>query len=212
MLLTSVLPMSAQCDSIPVIMDAQGGFTYSWCTEEWTDQEPTCYDIACPLLNPCTYQSVCFTLDVTTTLPYIFTMDSEIGNMWLDDGVNCSFKLMDENCEQIFIAPCWNNWSQGQTEIVVDSYDDMDPFNNDTNEPNPWNCCSGDDWQITIQLPLGTYNFCVNPSVAPENEGQGCMTLTIFSPPILGLSIEEYKKTGYYTDRSTAVKLRWLGW
>tara|TARA_R110000782_G_scaffold268724_1_gene365681 strand:- start:8 stop:703 length:696 start_codon:yes stop_codon:yes gene_type:complete len=205
----------AQCDSIAVIMDDQGGFNYQWCSEEWDGQEAYCYEIDCPLLNPCKYQTVCFTLYVESTLPYVFTMDSSLGNMWLDSGVNCSFMLMDENCEGTFITPCWNNWSQDQTDITVDWFDDMDPWNDSSNEPFPWTCCAGEDWQLTILLDYGeTYNFCISPSIHPENEGGGCMDLTIFSPPLLGLNVNEfieYKETGVYTDKPTADKLRWLG-
>lgn len=208
--------VNGQCDSIPVIMDSDGGFNHQWCAEDWNGQTSTCYDLDCPLLNPCFYQPVCFTLVVESTLPYIFTMNSSLFNMWLNDGVNCSFMLMDENCDQIFISPCWNNWAQGQTEIVVDDYDDLDPWSDSQNEPHPWTCCAGDDWQLTIWLEYGaTYNFCVSPSIHPENEGGGCMDLTIFSPPLLGLNVNElirYKETGIFTDKATAAKLRWLGW
>jgi len=197
----------SQCDSIPVVMDSQGGFNYQWCAEDWNGQEPDCVDLDCNLFNPCVYQTVCFTLEATSTLPYIFTMDSELSNIWTD-GVSCKFYLANEDCTDIYIAPCFGDWNLGQDEIVVDYWDGWEG-----STPNPTTCCSGSDWTLTVWLPIGeVFNFCVVPAIHPDNEGGGCMDLTIFSPGLLGLSIEEYKNTGYWIDRGTRVKLDWLGW
>lgn len=205
-LMFTALYANCQCPNQTLVtFDQYGGYSYSWCFDQDVYDE-YCFDYSCILQDPCVAQPVCFTFEATSTFPYYITMDGSLFNQYHDDGVHVKFILFDEDCEEIYLLPCLNDWQYGSEYITIDNVESeyMDT-------PDPWVNYIGSDWTLVLWLPFDTYTLCINPTIDNDGESGGCMDLTIFSPGLLGLSITEVEKImkeGY--DFKSSVKIAYL--